>query len=105
MDGRENFHCQCWRENVVHFLNLKAQKIRSTDASDIIYFSVYLKNISLLYSLYTHHKTQSESYMSFGSVWNKEFMLMCIASYKHSNFFKVSLSIFASFHYMCLNIQ
>lgn len=65
MGWKGKFSLPRWGENVVHFLNLKAIENSSTDASDIIYFSVYLKNISLLYSLYTHHKTQSESLYVF----------------------------------------
>lgn len=86
-----------WMEGKIFIANAGGEKcVWSTDASYIIYFSVYLKDISLLYSLYTYHKN-TESYISFCSVWNKEFMLICIASYKRSNLFQSVTKKFCKF--------
>lgn len=63
----------------------------------ISYIFLFTLKTPAYYTVYIHIiKTQSESFISLCSVWNKEFMLICIASYKH-NFFKVSLRIFVRF--------
>lgn len=81
VDERVRFHCQCWKKKFFFGVQMLP-----------IYLSVYLKDISLLYSLYTYYRN-TESYISLCTVWNKEFMLICIASYKHYNSFKMSLRV------------
>lgn len=71
---------------------------RSTDATAIIYFFVYLKDISFLYSLYTYHKNRVTilHFLSlvFGTKDSCQFALLLI---NIIIFFKVSLRVFARF--------